>query len=370
MADIRERAKFDFIRYANCWEDADILRDALRVRPGDSCLSIASSGDNSLSLLADAPRLVVAFDLNPAQLACLELRVAGFRALSHEELLGFLGVTERADRGRIYRELRGALSPESREFWDASPELMEGGVIHAGKFERYFGLFRTRIVPLIHGRKTVEELMRAKSGGERRSFYDGTWNNRRWRLLFRVFFGRWAMGKLGRDPEFFKYVEDDVASSIMRRAEYALTALSTHDNPYLAFIFRGNFNAGALPHYLRKENFKAIRDNIGRIALVKGDLRACAERYPKVKFSAFNLSDIFEYMNMEETRAVMGTVASMAKKGARLAFWNMLADRLVPGDMPFVTDEGLSRKLFLGDKAFFYKRFVVAVATGAKGRRP
>ncbi len=66
MADIRERAKFDFIRYANCWEDADILRDALCVRPGDSCLSIASSGDNSLSLLADAPRLVVAFDLNPA----------------------------------------------------------------------------------------------------------------------------------------------------------------------------------------------------------------------------------------------------------------------------------------------------------------
>lgn len=369
MADIKERAKFDFIRYANCWEDADVLLEALRVLPGGNCVSIASSGDNSLSLLVNDPRMVVAFDLNPAQLACLELRVAGFRNLDYGELLGFLGVTERNDRGMIYRDLRGGLSQEARDFWDARPELVAGGIIHAGKFERYFGLFRTRIVPLVHGRRMVEELLREKCEGERKGFYDNRWNNRRWRLLFRIFFGRYAMGKLGRDPEFFKYVEEDVASSIKRRAEYAITTLTTHDNPYLAYIFRGNFNPGALPHYLRKENFKAIKKNAGRIALVKGDLNACLEKYPRVKFSAFNLSDIFEYMNMDETRAVLGTVASMSKRGARVAFWNMLADRFVPADMPFRTDGELSERLLEKDKAFFYKRFIVAVANGNKKGR-
>ena len=39
------------IRYAQCWEDADVLLQALAVQPGDVCLSIASGGENTLSLL-------------------------------------------------------------------------------------------------------------------------------------------------------------------------------------------------------------------------------------------------------------------------------------------------------------------------------
>ena len=46
---IQNRAAFDLVRYANCWEDADILLEALAVKQGDRCLSIASAGDNSSS---------------------------------------------------------------------------------------------------------------------------------------------------------------------------------------------------------------------------------------------------------------------------------------------------------------------------------
>ena len=46
------RSDFSFIRYAQCWEDADILLEALDIGEGDVCLSIASAGDNSLSLLS------------------------------------------------------------------------------------------------------------------------------------------------------------------------------------------------------------------------------------------------------------------------------------------------------------------------------
>lgn len=49
---IEERVRFDAIRYANCWEDADILMTALEPAAGKRILSIASAGDNSLALLA------------------------------------------------------------------------------------------------------------------------------------------------------------------------------------------------------------------------------------------------------------------------------------------------------------------------------
>jgi S-adenosylmethionine:diacylglycerol 3-amino-3-carboxypropyl transferase len=43
------------IRYAQCWEDADVLLEALDIQPGQSCLSIASAGDNTLAMLAKNP---------------------------------------------------------------------------------------------------------------------------------------------------------------------------------------------------------------------------------------------------------------------------------------------------------------------------
>jgi len=87
------RADFSFIRYAQCWEDADILLEALNVREGDVCLSVASAGENSLSLLTCNPARVIAVDMNPAQLSCLALRVAAYRTLRHEELLQQEGAT-------------------------------------------------------------------------------------------------------------------------------------------------------------------------------------------------------------------------------------------------------------------------------------
>ena len=52
MSRIEQRARFDIIRYANSWEDADLLVDALRPAPGKRMLSIASAGDNAFALVA------------------------------------------------------------------------------------------------------------------------------------------------------------------------------------------------------------------------------------------------------------------------------------------------------------------------------
>lgn len=360
MTEIASRVKFDFIRYANCWEDADVLLEALRPGSKDACLSIASAGDNSFSLLSCGPKLVVAFDLNPAQLACVEIRKAAFMKLSYPELLAFLGISHSPNRCDTYKKIRPLLPDSARAFWDARIDAIEGGIIHAGKFENYFRVFRTRFVPLIHSQKIVAELLRQKSEPERKKFYDDVWNNMRWRLLFKIFFGRFAMGKLGRDPEFFKYVDDNVALNILRRTEYAFTVLPTHDNPYLTYIMTGNFSIAALPHYLRPQHFSAIKMNLNKLITFHGDLSACRREFSKVKFACFNLSDIFEYINMDEFCTSLMEVAMMSSHNARVAFWNMMVDRIIPADMPFATEDALSQRLHAQDKAFFYKRFIVA----------
>lgn len=236
-----ERADFSQIRYAQCWEDADVLLEALDIQSGDTCLSIASAGDNALAMLSRAPGRLVALDLSPAQLACLELRAAAYRELAHPELLVLLGssgdpvdcVVDRLKRADLYRRCAPLLSGQARAFWDANAAAISAGIGGAGKFERYFCRFRERIVPLIHPRHVVTNLLAGGASDRRHAFYEERWNTWRWRLLFQIFFSRFVMGRLGRDPAFFRYVQGSVADRILARTKHALTVLDPAKNPYL-----------------------------------------------------------------------------------------------------------------------------------------
>jgi len=355
-----EKADFSKIRYAQVWEDADILVEALAVRDDSVCLTIASAGDNALALLARNPRKVYAVDLSPAQLHCLALRVAAFRCLSYDEVLAFIGVHASSSRDRLYQRCRDSLAEDARRFWDERPSEIMAGFGSVGKFERYFTLFRKRILPLVHGRRRIEALLTPKEPGERRRFYRDQWNSWRWRLLFRVFFSRFMMGKLGRDPAFFQYVEGSVADRILERTGHALTELQPAENPYLQWILLGEFGE-ALPLYLREENFERIRSNLDRLEWRLSSVEDFTSEIREPTIDACNLSDIFEYMSEKNTRDLLEELHRVCRPGARLAYWNMLAPRSRPPEMAsrLLPLDELARRLFLQDKAFFYSRFVV-----------
>lgn len=360
ISEAAQNADFSKIRYAQCWEDADILLDALDIQPGDTCFSIASAGDNSLAMLTRDPERVVAVDLNPAQLACLELRVAGYRNLEHPELLELIGSSPSERRSELYQKCRPLLEDDTQRFWDAHPQEIEDGIGTVGKFEKYFELFRKRVLPLVHSRKQVHRLLEGGNPAQCEEFYEKVWNTWRWQLMFRIFFSRFVMGRAGRDPSFFKYVEGSVADRILDRSRHALTQLDPADNPYLQWILHGR-HTHALPFSLRPENFDPIRQNIDklewRLASVEDFLSSNADK----PIDRFNLSDIFEYMSQTNYESLLHKITASGRSGSRLAYWNTLADRSRPDSMSDTLRSlgDLSQKLHDRDKAFFYCTFVV-----------
>jgi S-adenosylmethionine-diacylglycerol 3-amino-3-carboxypropyl transferase len=191
-------------------------------------------------------------------------------------------------------------------------------------------------------------------------FYRQRWNNLRWRLMFKVFFSRFVMGRAGRDPEFFRYVEGSVADRIFRRAEYALSILPTHSNPYLTYIFTGNYGA-TLPRYLRRDVVLRLRQRLDSLQLVHAPIDEAAG--PDVRFDGFNLSDIFEYLDPPSSAALYHRLLDQANPGARFAYWNMLVPRQRPDDVAgrVVRDEKTSKQLFDRDLAFFYRDFILEI---------
>jgi S-adenosylmethionine-diacylglycerol 3-amino-3-carboxypropyl transferase len=168
------------------------------------------------------------------------------------------------------------------------------------------------------------------------------------------------MGRLGRDPAFFRYVQGSVADRILARTRHALTALDPAANPYLQWVLAGTHTT-ALPFALRPENFDAIRRHLDRLESACTSIEEYLAGHRELRFDRFNLSDIFEYMSPENHHAMLERLITASRPGARMAYWNMLAPRSRPEALAdrLRPQEELSQRLFLQDKAWFYSRFVV-----------
>ena len=350
--------------YSGCWEDADVARAALLIRPGASVLAIGAAGDNVLALLQDDPGRVLAIDVNPAQTALIELKIAALREIDDADgVRGFLGAARDGDRSARYRALRPALSPETRRHWDANAAQIERGVIHAGRFERHLAGFRRAILPLVPGGRAVHQMLGAASVDEQRRIYDEHWDSRRWRLLFRLSFSRRLLAMFGRDPAFFAQCElQDIGAHYLARARHGLCELPIRTNPYLTYMLSGTYGAGPRgPDYLRPDVQAMIRPRLDRVDVRTASLADTLRSLPSASVDAFYLSDVFELSTPAEHAAALAEIARVGRTGARICYWNnlvarrrpeALADRIASHPLDAAT-------LHARDRAFLYSALVI-----------
>lgn len=356
---IAAKADFDDIRYAQLWEDADVLTHALDPDPGALLVSICSAGDNALAMLTLDPERVVVVDLSKAQIECLNLRIGAYTALDHQEFLQLMGSRPADNRRALLSKALAYAGEDTRRFWKARErDVVRYGAGGCGKFERYFRLFKNRVLPLVHSRSTVNAIFEKRDKAARKAFLENRWNNWRWNLMMSLFFSRFAMGRLGRDKAFFDHVEGSVAAHVQRRIRHAVLDCDPSVNPYLYWIMNAT-HGKYLPMAWRAEHYHTIGQRLGRLDIRHGSLESFVSSGEKA--DGFNLSDIFEYMSPDMYREVYGSLLSASNPGAHLVYWNMMAPRRVPIEYAGrvhrrydLEEEGKAE-----DKAFFYSDFVV-----------
>lgn len=350
------------ILYGQCWEDPEILRSALRIRPQDTVISITSGGCNTLALLLDNPKTIYAIDNNPPQNALLELKIASTKILMYEDFLEFIGAKPSNNRLHQYRSLQQELSTETRRFWDSNLILIQRGIIHAGRFEQYFKIFRSFVLPFIHSSSTVRQLLGLNDLKSQNKFYNTQWDNWRWRFFIKFFFGNLMKGR-GRKKDFYRYTQiQDIGQHYLERAKYALTQIPIKTNFFIGYILTGTYlQKESMPPYLQENNFQILKKRVDRIIIVNKALEEFARTLPSSSISCFNLSDIFEVMSSNKYEAILRELILIAKPGARLCYWNNLVRRQhLPSLNQFLDLQSeLSKKLYKKDRAFFYSNLVI-----------
>lgn len=369
--------------YNTCWEDPAVDRRALALGPTDTVLVITSAGCNALDYVLTGPRRVYAVDANPRQTALLELKLAGIRALAHEDFFAVFGHGRHARFRELYFDaLRGDLSPFARRFWDARTDWFSGRrggfYFHglAGTFARLFrGYLRMR--PRLAA--DLDALFRARTIDEQRALYDSRiepllWNRGMNWTLSRQF----TLSLLGvphpQRKEVVAQHPGGVAGFIRESIEYVARQLPVWSNYFYAVYLRGRYSPECCPEYLKAHNFAALKAGLaGRVqphtATVTEFLRAGGER-----ISRFVLLDHMDWMSCYHPRALVEeweAIFARCAPGARIIFRSAHAR---PAYLEWVTvgaarrrlrealafDDDLARRLAREDRVHTYAGFHIA----------
>lgn len=350
------------IRYSQCWEDPTLVIESLKLNNEDVVLSIASGGENIFAILLKNPKKVIAIDSNLDQLYLVKLKTAAITALDFEEFVEFMGFKDSTSRIKYFERCKKHLKSEEINFWEDNLDSIKKGIVHIGKFENYLLKFRKYILSLVLSKNKIKKFLSASTLEEQEYFFKNYWNGIRWKLLFRIFFSKFLMSKLGRDKDYFKYNSNkNIAKHYFDRTKYGITKVHISKNYFMEYILTGNIKFPFKEHpYLDKNNFSVLKDKLKQVEYIKSDVLNFLKKIKPNSISKYNLSDIFEIMSQKEYSDIFKEITRTSKKDARVCYWNNLVERKNRmGEDKFSKDSELSDNLSSKDRVFFYSRFIV-----------
>lgn len=346
------------IRYANVWEDSELLVNSFSIQQNHKVISIASGGgDNSFATLLKDPELVVTVDVNPSQLYLTELKKEAIRVLDFDEFLSFIGFRDisQGERIKIFSKIKGELSAEARSFWERNSNIIRSGVVYSGKLERYLRRFAVRILPRVHNQTLVDQFFYPKIQSDQEAFYKGCWDTWRWRFIFKIYFSKFMLSRNKIGSRVPKKAYPNVSQTLLDKAQKYFSAASAGNNWMLHYSLYGEFGTN-LPYYVQMPNYYMIKDRIDNLVIEKGQIKEIATKYGK--FDRFNLSSIFEYMDDKTLQDTTGDLALMANPGSKFAYWNLFAPRYMhKSNNHFIRLNKKEKRQ--NDKGFFYNDFII-----------
>lgn len=342
------------------WEDPELDRRALSIKPGDTVMTITSGGCNTLSFLLQDPKAIYSVDINTTQKWQMELKIESIRNLNHSEMLQFLGLLPHDDRLGMYSVLRTGLSEEAQIFWDAKKSILKRGFLTQGRFENFVKL-AGRFVKFAQGSKRLRGLLKDKSLEEQQEYYDNTWNTWQMRFIFSLLFNKRMLASRGLKADYFHF--DDGSTSFAQnfygRLKKALRNIPLKGNYFTSMYLLGKYRKlDEVPDYLLPEHFSVIQSRLDRIHIISDDAKKWLTSMPESSIDCFALSNICELMSLDDTEKLFREVVRTSKPKGRICFRNLMIPREVPKPLrdQIRKNEHLSNELLDNDRSFVYSK--------------
>jgi len=354
----KDQVNLDQLIFTLNWEDPRSDIRALKIKPGDTVMSITSGGCNTIEFLLQDPATIYSIDINPVQSWLMDLKLKAIQHLEYDEFKSLMGLSAQENAGKIYSQIADTLAPDSRLFWDHNLSVIKNGLTMSGKYEKFVKI-AGKVLRIVQGKKIVEGVFEHTTLREQALYFDDHFDTRRFRLVFKLLFNKWMLAKRGLDADYFHFDDgsQSFAESFYKRAKKVLSDIPVNDNYFLALYLRGTYQTeNSAPNYFKKENFRILKERIGRINVVTKDAKEWLKTMPDNTIDCFTLSNICELKSERDTASLFQEVTRVGKNQGRICFRNLMIPREVPSELRNLIqkDTELSDKLFSEDRSFVY----------------
>lgn len=347
------------LNYSQCWEDADLLKEALAISGDDIVLSITSGGDNTLAMLLEKPKKIFSIDINPVQNYLAELKLKSSKVLSHEQYLKLLGVSDSNERLNYYYLVSDYLSEEASLWFQDNTGVIKSGIVHCGKFEKYLNSFRKYLLPLVHSTRIVFQFVNQRSLEDQVVFYNSVWNTWRWKIFFSIASNSSLLRKFARQTGAAS--GQIVNNSYLKRLEKLIHRRHIKTNYYLRYALVGDYGE-SLPDYLLMEKYGTLQDSVLGVCEFKhADLLSFLEGMSNSSLTKYNLSDAFEFLAAKDVDKIWKEIIRTAKNTATVVYWCNQIEHIPSEDVMhnLIQKTDIETRLKKQDRLYFYKNFHV-----------
>ncbi len=329
--------------YAQIWEDPVVDMEGLAIHPDARVMCIASGSCNALSYLTANPAQVTAVDLNRAHVALGRLKIAAIRHLpNYERFHRFFAHADHKENAEVYRTMIAPhLDAEARAYWEARDirgrrriSYFTRGIYRKGLLGNFIGL--AHVFAKLY-KIDLGKLLEAETLEEQRAVFE-----RELAPVFEKKFIRWLTDQpaslfgLGIPPAQFEHLAGDerMAEVLRRRLEKLACDFAVKDNYFAWQAFGRGYSRGedaALPPYLQRANWEAMRERIGRLDVTRANMVDWIGARDEASMDRFVLLDAQDWMNNQQLDGLWARITRASRPGARVLFRTAAEPSLLPG---------------------------------------
>jgi GNAT superfamily N-acetyltransferase len=226
----------------------------------------------------------------------------------------------------------------------------------------------------VHPPRRIRRLLDCTSLEEQRRFLAAEWNNRRFRLLYRLLLSRTALAQ-GLDPRCLAQTPERRPDRVfLRLFERAMETLPVGENYFLHEMLTGRYPASACPPYLSRDGAALLARGGGGLTLVDGGFTDFLRTQPARSLDGFALSNVCEWLAPADVQLLFAEVRRTARPGAVVVFRNFVGWTEVPAQLAaeIVEDRPRGEALIARDRSLLQRRIAVcrvrpAPAVGPSG---
>jgi S-adenosylmethionine:diacylglycerol 3-amino-3-carboxypropyl transferase len=304
------------IKFATVREDPNIIIPLIKQYKIKKLLTICSGGCSALSYKAMYPELCVAvFDKNLAQIKLLD------------------------------KKLKILTSVNNSSTTQKLMKLNSNGV-----FEDIFKCFRSFINTFLISKVDLKQALVSNENISQYAY--SIFNNKYWQLAFEMFFADSFLKATFGLQAVQNAAENSYAKYFQNCFEEGILKANRQENYFLHYALLGEYINKHLPVYMHKKLAnKSIQMYHGSI----WDINDITD------YDLIDLSNIFDWMSLDETKAILNLLAENTKRNCMIIFRNLNNvhnyDNLIT--TPFVKNKLLSQQLHNNSKDLFYSSITV-----------